>query len=63
METSIYLGAAHNWCNIQEIKFKTIQDKYIKISGEIQIDFESEGLAKNEKFKINCLLKYKDSTA
>jgi hypothetical protein len=49
-EASIYVGWAHNWCNIKTLMFKLINDNLYDISGEIIVAFENEGIGQNETF-------------
>lgn len=56
MEATIYLGAAHNWCKVNTLTFKAIGATMFEIHGSLEIDFESEGVAKNETFSFICRL-------
>jgi hypothetical protein len=58
IECTIYLGAAHNPCDINNLIFmKTGEDLY-HLSGSISIDFEHEGVAANEEFTVDTQLRY-----
>lgn len=56
MEASVYLGAAHNWCAISDLRLQIIENSRVKIQGIVEIDFESEAVAKNECFAFECEL-------
>ncbi len=59
MEASIYIGSAHNWTNIKSLKLKEIaKDKY-EIDGLVTVEFENEGVAKNEEFQFKTTALFK----
>lgn len=49
-ECTIYIGCAHNPCDIRSLTLEQINANILAISGIIDIDFEHEGVAKNESF-------------
>jgi len=51
-EASVYLGSAHNWCDVKKLNFEHIEDDTYKITGEVVIEFENERVAENEKFEF-----------
>lgn len=59
LEASIYLGYAHNPCEIKKLNLIKIAPDFYKIEGEILIDFEFEGVAKNESFLFDTEVKFK----
>ena len=57
MEATIYLGAAHNWFHISSLSLS--QDGPIfSISCNGTVDFENEGVAKNEAFSLKASARY-----
>lgn len=56
IEVSVYLGSAHNPCDINNLVFKKIEETHYEIECELFIDFEHEMIAKNEIFKFNTEL-------
>jgi hypothetical protein len=51
-EASIYLGAAHNWVNIESLKITREDNLLFRLKGQIEIDFETEDVAENESFEF-----------
>ncbi len=51
-EASIYLGSAHNWVNIHALKISREVGLRFRIRGQIAIDFETQGVGKNENFRF-----------
>ena len=52
LEASIYIGGAHNQCEVLTLQLHKVGvDKY-EICCELKINFESEGVAKDELFKF-----------
>jgi hypothetical protein len=49
-EASIYVGSAHNWCNINHLIISKIKEEIYQLKIDIEIDFEAEGVALNESF-------------
>ena len=58
-ETSIYIGGAHNPCDINTLKLNEIDKDVYSIECELFVDFEHEGVAKNELFKFETLIDFK----
>ena len=52
-ESSVYIGAAHNWCKIISLVLTRLSDLEFSIHGELEIDFESEGVGRNESFQFD----------
>lgn len=50
MEASIYLGYAHNYCIVEEMKFSLIELNTYRVDGGIYILFEQEEVGINEAF-------------
>lgn len=57
-EGSIYIGSAYNWCDVLQINITQDGEGSFVISGAINIEFENEGVAKNEEFSFKTTLKY-----
>lgn len=55
-EVSIYLGNAHNPCDINKMIWKRTVGNAYNIQCELWIDFEFEGVAKNETFKFETTI-------
>lgn len=51
-EASIYLGAAHNWVKISSLKITRENNFLFRLKGQIEVDFETEGVAENESFEF-----------
>lgn len=51
-EGSVYIGCAHNWCDVKELVFSKLDNDTFKVIGAVVVDFEYEGVAKNESFKF-----------
>jgi len=57
MEASIYLGAAHNWFQISDLSLSEDgADFLVHCTGTVQ--FENEGVARNERFTLNARAQY-----
>lgn len=62
VEASIYVGATHNWTVIENLKLmETAPNKY-ELSGNVIVEFENEGVGKNEKFNFTTTAVYKGET-
>jgi hypothetical protein len=62
MEVSIYIGGAHNPCNIIEMTWKRMSTSSYTVVGELAVDFEYEGVAKNELFKFQTTIELDTTT-
>lgn len=51
-EASVYLGSAHNRCEVARLELEHIQSNEFKVSGDLLIDFENEMVAENERFSF-----------
>lgn len=51
-EGSIYIGGAHNWCVVNELLITKLELGSFSLDGTLCIEFENEGVAKNEQFKF-----------
>lgn len=57
-ECSIYVGSAHNPCDINKLEIGKLSEDNYQINGELEIDFEHEGVALNESFTFNVIVDY-----
>jgi len=57
IEVSVYVGAAHNPCDIKKLKLKEISNNVYEIECSLFIDFEHEAVASNEIFEFTTQLK------
>ena len=51
-EISIYIGSAHNPCDIKKMNLKKIEDNVYQVDCELFIEFEYENVAQNEEFSF-----------
>lgn len=58
LEASIYVGSAHNVCEVIKLHFQRKEGTNYQVAGEISIDFESEGVAQNEAFSFQTIIYY-----
>jgi hypothetical protein len=58
VEASIYLGGAHNWTDIQELRFSREGRGYC-IACKAIVEFEHEGVAQNEPFEFRARVEYR----
>jgi hypothetical protein len=56
LEVSIYVGNAHNRCYIKHMTFKKIEDNLYETKCELFVDFETEGVAQNERFDFSTIM-------
>ncbi|HAA23791.1 MAG TPA: hypothetical protein DCR93_27225 [Cytophagales bacterium] len=56
IEVSIYVGSAHNPCDIKEMEFQKTGDNKYKVKCSLLVDFEHEGVAENEEYNFNTEL-------
>jgi hypothetical protein len=52
VEGSIFLGAAHNWCDVKSLRLKRINDEEVEVIGEVFVELQHEGIAPNESFSF-----------
>lgn len=57
VDTSVYIGNAHNPFDILEMTFHKIDDDIFNVTGNIMIQFEHEMVACNESFNFETTLK------
>jgi hypothetical protein len=52
-EGSLYLGGAHNWCHVNELRLKQLEDaNTFEVYADLNIEFENEGVGDNERYII-----------
>ena len=51
-EASITLNNVHNFCHINHLTFKKLEQNQFMVSGELLIKFEDKGIAQNEVFSF-----------
>lgn len=51
-EGSVYIGNAHNWCDVKQLSLELTNSSSYKITGEVFVEFDGEGVAENELFKF-----------
>ena len=56
MEVSIYVGAAHNPCQTSKLELSRLTETNFQLKGEVEINFEAEGVAQNELFNFQAEL-------
>ncbi len=61
METSVYIGGAHNWCDVIDLKINKKSENTYFIEGELAIDFQYEGVAENEPFSFKTTIEFIES--
>ena len=57
-EGSVYIGCAHNWCDVKELIITKNEDESFKVSGTIFVEFENEGVGENESFIFQTCCEY-----
>ncbi|PSL12545.1 hypothetical protein CLV44_11774 [Marinobacterium halophilum] len=57
-EGSVYVGSAHNWCDVKRLVISKNYDASFSVVGEVFIEFENEGVAKNEIFKFETNIEF-----
>lgn len=57
VEASIYLGAAHNWADIKELRLTKAGGAY-RLQCKAIIEFENERVAQNEPFEFETTASY-----
>ncbi len=56
-EASIYVGSAHNWCDVRKLSIQNLDDGWSwEVRGDVLVEFENERVAQNEAFKFNTTL-------
>lgn len=55
-KVSIYVGSAHNPCDIKKMEFDQIGENTYKVDCSLLVDFEYEGVAQNEEFNFETEL-------
>lgn len=58
-EASVYVGCAHNLCEIKKISLNKLEKDIYQVAGEILVNFENEGVGQNEKFSFHTTIQHK----
>jgi hypothetical protein len=58
MEASVYIGGAHNWCDVNKLTIHRKKDAVYLAKGDLFIDFENEGVAQSEVFSFETTVKF-----
>jgi hypothetical protein len=56
MEASVYIGGAHNWCEVNQLTINRKKDNLYFVAGDLLIDFEAEGVAEKENFNFKTTM-------
>ena len=57
-EALVYIGHVYNFCQINSLRLKPIGSNLFKVYGDIIVEFENEGLARNEPFTFEAEVEY-----
>jgi hypothetical protein len=57
-EGSVYIGCAHNWCDVKELNIVKNNDGNFDVSGNILVELSNEGVGENEEFKFKSCCEY-----
>lgn len=57
-EASVYAGNAHNLCRVNKLELKRTGEDIYAVIGELEVDFEREGVGENELFRFNTTARY-----
>ena len=58
IETSVYVGGAHNWCDVTKLSINKINNNTYSIDCHLFIDFKNEGVAENENFIFKTTIEF-----
>lgn len=59
LEASVYIGGAHNWCDVNKLIINRKKENTYSVEGELVIDFEAEGVAEKENFNFKTTVEFK----
>jgi hypothetical protein len=59
MEASVYIGSAHNPCDVNKLTINRKKENTYIVEGELLIDFEYEGVAEKEMFTFKTNIEFK----
>lgn len=57
-EASVYIGGAHNWCDVTQLTIHRKKENHYTIEGVLFIVFEHEGVAENETFSFKTTIEF-----
>ena len=58
LEASVYIGGAHNWCDVNTLTINRKKENTYVVEGELLIDFEHEGVAEKEHFTFKTTIEF-----
>ncbi|MCB9892155.1 MAG: hypothetical protein H6833_10945 [Planctomycetes bacterium] len=58
MEASIYLGAAHNWIDVDRLTLIESGSRF-RVELQCRVEFEQEGVARNERLELTAFAQYR----
>jgi hypothetical protein len=58
LQTSVYIGGAHNPCDVISLKISRKKGNLYTIEGKLFLDFEYEGVAENENFSFKTTIEF-----
>ena len=58
MEASVYLGGAHNMIKVKSLKLSRLMSSHFQVEADLDIDFQSEGVAVNEPYFMSVVATY-----
>ena len=62
MEASVYLGGAHNMIRVKSLLLSRLTSNQFQLEADLHIDFQSEGVADNEPYRIIIVATYTGET-
>jgi hypothetical protein len=57
-EGSVYIGNAHNWCDVKNLNITKNADGSYAAIADVSVEFENEGVAENELFSFQTDLEF-----
>ena len=57
-EGSVYVGHAHNWCDVKKLDIVQKSGGCYEATVELLVEFENEGVAENEQFNFQTDLEF-----
>lgn len=51
-EGSVYMGCAHNWCDVKKLLITKMDDHNVALTVSLVVEFENERVAQNEPFEF-----------
>lgn len=60
-EASVYIGCAHNWCHVLNLKVSVAAEGLFEVQGDLLIEFENEGVGANERFTFETTVAFREA--